>query len=29
MSLVDGNGMSPADIAAVTGRNDGFGFGWD
>ena len=29
MSLVDGNGMSPADIAAVTGRNDGFGFGGD
>ncbi len=29
MSLVDGNGMSPADIAAVTGRNDGFGWGGD
>lgn len=25
MSLFDGNGMSPADIAAVTGNNNGFG----
>lgn len=30
MSLVDGNGMSPADIAAVTRNNgNGFGFGAD
>lgn len=28
MSLVDGNGMSPADIAAVTGHNGSNGFGW-
>lgn len=28
MSLVDGNGMSPADIAAVTGNNGSNGFGW-
>lgn len=30
MSLVDGNGMSPADIAAVTGNgSNGFGWGGD
>ena len=29
MSLVDGNGLSAADIAAVTGNNNGFGFGGD
>lgn len=29
MSLVDGNGLSAADIAAVTGNNSGFGFGND
>lgn len=28
MSLVDGNGLSAADIAAVTGNNNGNGFGW-
>lgn len=28
MSLVDGNGMSPADIAAVTGNCGSNGFGW-
>lgn len=28
MSLTDGNGMTPADVAAVTGNN-GFGFGGD
>lgn len=29
MSLVDGNNLSAADIAAVTGNNNGFGFGGD
>lgn len=29
MSLMDGNGLSAADIAAVTGNNNGFGFGND
>ena len=29
MSLIDGNGLSAADIAAVTGNNNGFGFGND
>lgn len=29
MSLIDGNGLSAADIAAVTGNNGGFGFGND
>lgn len=28
MSLTDGNGLSAADIAAVTGNNGGFGGGW-
>lgn len=29
MALIDGNGLSAADIAAVTGNNNGFGFGND
>lgn len=29
MALTDGNGLSAADIAAVTGANNGFGFGGD
>ena len=30
MSLIDGNGLSAADVAAVTGNNGGFGsFGGD
>lgn len=29
MSLTDGNGMTPADVAAVTNGNNGFGFGGD
>lgn len=29
MSLFNGEGMSPADVAAVTGNNNGFGFGGD
>lgn len=29
MSFVDGNGLSAADVAAVTGNNNGFGFGGD
>lgn len=28
MSLFNGNGMSPADIAAVTGNNNGNGWGF-
>lgn len=29
MALTDGNGLSAADIAAVTGNNNGWGFGGD
>lgn len=29
MSLIDNNGLSAADVAAVTGGNNGFGFGGD
>ena len=30
MSLIDGNGLSAADVAAVTGNNgNGWGFGGD